>query len=332
MGSLTLGQCTVSNKIFNQILNSFPSYVKTVSDLRPYMSGCKEKNTIYYDGKEYLICTESILNYIVELADYTPWKQLIIRNMPGQEEDVIKDVTGTSAWNYMMNNIILKFYSKEEFTEILKSYDNKYNEELKQYHDINFDRKDYIINFKNCYAYDINGAHTDALVEMFPKAADKIIKFYNKRATNSNIKLYFNYFVGMFKHKGYEGAYNWIVQRTTTKLFDSITATGGTLIYANTDGYIVQEPDHLQSTSTKLGEFKLESQGDVYCYRDKNYWAIQYVNNKGKKVLKGNVLSEVRKDMDLSKGQVVHYKKEKNAFDQYYATEITMEVIKIENY
>lgn len=320
MGRIGLRQITVSNDIFNKILESFPSYVEVQEDLRPYYCGYQNKNIIYFNGNDYLICTESVLNFVCPMEEYTHWKQVIIRKMPTQTKDIEQDVTGTYAYNYMMR-VIKTCYSDEEVDNILHSYDTPYDNNKKQYHDIGWYHKGVIECWDNCYKFDINGAHTDALIDVFPKAKEKIIRLHDKRHTDVRVKKFFNYFVGMLKHKGYEGVYNYIVQRTTKKLLDAIDYVGGYVLYANTDGFVVQNPSRLLDTSKLLGEFKLEFKGTAYTYKGKNYWAIQ-TND-----LKGNILSEAREGVDLSKGIVVNYDIIRTKFGTRKAVNIKKETL-----
>jgi len=314
---IVLKQIKINNETFIKILDTFPSIVKKVDDLSIYYGGSKEKNVIYYNDKDLMITNESIVNFVVPIKNYTPWKQVIIRKMSTLDMIVESDCTGTYAW-FFMKKILLKHYSEEEIKEIIHSYDKiEYNIHKKQYHNINFDKKPYIQKWENCYKYDINGAHTDALCEIFPKAKSDICFLNHKRKENPNIKCFFNYFVGMFKHKGFSGIYNYIVQRTTEKLLAGINQVGGLLIYANTDGFIVHNPENIMPFSSQLGTFKLEFKGNVYTYRGSNYWVIQCEGDE----IVGNVLSEARKYIDLPKGITVNYNKVKHT-GGYAAEEI----------
>jgi hypothetical protein len=170
-----------------------------------------------------------------------------------------------------------------------------------------------IVKLTNTFKFDINGAHTDALCEIFPRAKDKLIGMYLKRKKNPVFKQYPNLYVGMLAQKSkemrqkgipakYEKTYNWIVQRTSRMLLNAMDAVGGLPVYVNTDGFIVQNPQNLLTHSKNLGEFKLEFSGDTYVYSDKNYIVYQTGDEK-----KGTCFTSVREDIDLSIGQVVHY-------------------------
>ena len=120
-----------------------------------------------------------------------------------------------------------------------------------------------------------------------------------KELMNSNNKAVI---VGMLCKKGFRKTYNWIVQRTTKILYKAMDYTKGLTIYANTDGYVISDPFNKLETTKDLGNFKLEYSGDVFVYQAKNYWLMQCGNE-----LKGSCLRSVRKNIDLSKGQVVNY-------------------------
>lgn len=320
----TLRQVTVNNKIWNKIFELFPLHIEQTNELCEYYSGYSNKNTIYYDGKKTLIIDECKLNYIIEINkylkefNYTGWKQIVVVLKPTQEEELIADITGTDCYKTILK-LLNKAYTNEEIDSLLKSYKNEYDSGKAQFHRIGWDRDGHIREWKNCYYFDINGAHTNALCKMFPKAATYILELYKQRKDNKDVKKYFNYFVGMLKHKGYEGAYNHIVQETTEILFKAIREVGGYLLYANTDGFIVQNPDKLLDVSNELGDFKLAYSGNAYTYTDKNYWCIETDE------LKGNVLSEARKYISLKEGIVVHYNVIKDEWNNKKVIDITEE-------
>ena len=219
-----------------------------------------------------------------------------------------------------MMKILKKYYTAEEIDKRLNMFQAEYDPDLKQQHyngDLLPSGK--ILKFTNTYKFDINGAHLDALCEIFPKAKDDFIRMYNKRHKNPVFKEYPNRFVGCLAQKTdemrkehkigkYELTYNWIVQRTTEKLLLALNELGGEQLYINTDGLVINNPESIICTSANLGEFKLEHCGNTYFYRDKNYCIFQFGEDLTKKdVMKGSSLTEVRKYIDLSKGKVVHY-------------------------
>ena len=322
MGNLTLKQVRISSTDFVAILNAFPAYVKTVSEegFKNLYMGCRNKKLIYYDGNEYLICPESYIDFVAPFPASRTWAQVIVRRDESLNPGVVEqDITGTYAWNYM-NKLLSQYYSERELEMIRKSYTNPYDYDLAQYHYTGFD-VGYNV-YENCVKYDINGAHNAALAEIFPRAADEIIGMYEKRKSHPNYKNFINYFVGMHKRKGYEGLYNYIVQRTTNLLFKKIERVGGYLLYANTDGFIVQNPNILDEGSKNLGEFKIEYAGTVYSYVDKNYTIFDCGGD-----LTGTALDSVRNLIDLPNRKVVHYNRVKNEYGIYMPTDITEEIL-----
>lgn len=292
----------LSDDIFDKILYDFQSSIKIVDSTNPYIGGYKNKQDIYYDGREYMIIREYILNsYCDNIPDCTEWKQCRVRRVENSNSMVTRSVDGQSAWEFMIK-LLEHWYTWDEILKVFNTHQAEYDNAYKQFHYTYPTEVGQLIEIHDCYKYDINGAHTDALVEMFPRAKKSIMKMYLNRHINPGYKQLINFFVGMIKHKGYELTYNWIVQRTTKNLFNAMDITGGNMIYANTDGYIINAPDNLLDASKKLGEFKLEYEGTVFIYQDKNYWIIQTGDE-----IKGSCLKSVRDKIDLRQGKIVHY-------------------------
>jgi hypothetical protein len=224
----------------------------------------------------------------------------------------MESTTGSKAKAYI-TKVLKTVYTDAEIDERLRMFEAEKDMNLIQQH-YNYPAPDNtIIKLTNTFKFDINGAHTDALCEIFPKAKDKLIGMYLKRKKNPVFKQYPNLYVGMLAQKSkemrkagipgkYEKTYNWIVQRTSRMLLAAMDTVKGCPIYVNTDGFIVQNPESLLTPSKNLGEFKLEFSGDTYVYSDKNYIIYQTGDEK-----KGSCFTAVRNDIDLSKGQVVHY-------------------------
>ena len=294
----------VQADIFDRILIDYSPRVKITSNLQEYVYGYQDKKTIYTDGNEYLICREYILDGYTNCFEApSSWKQCRLRRVENAQTVVEKTITGTYAWNYL-KKILAKYYSEEEIENILCSYEVEYSEDYKQFHYNITVERDELIHISNCVKYDINGAHCAAIVELFPKAAKEFLKLYSKRKEKPIYKQIFNYAVGRLCKIGHRKTYNWIVQRTTRKLYETMDNVGGSLIYANTDGFLVQDPENKLTTSTNLYDFKLEYSGDVWVYRSNNY--ILYQCGKDSKV--GSCRNEVRDRIDLSVGKVVNYK------------------------
>lgn len=332
-------------KEFYRILESFECYTCKVDDLSIYKNGYRDKLVIRYTDIE-LICTESVLNYLNLLDDsdlmYTEWKQVVVRiDNETTCNRVQKEVTGLNAYCRVMKALQVD-YKKEEIKNILESFDTEYNYDKKQVHMLPKTALNKIVKIENCTGYDINGAHNYFLTKMFPKAAHYFEELYATRKVHPDNKKIANYFVGFLNtadKKGnfnrYPMAYNWIVQNTTDLLNEAMNTamgTDGIIQYANTDGFIIQNSAGIPNISDNLGDFKVEMQGTLYSYVDKNYWCIQYTNTKGEKVLKGNLLNSLRELVDLEKGIVVHYDKVLKVVNSelkyYEAVNVTVEEIK----
>lgn len=304
----------VNETIFNQILYDFEFKVQIEPDLFKFYYGYYEnKDLIYFNGKDELICCEYIVNkYINLIENCTVWKQIRVQKVLNMKNEAMESTTGSRAKAYI-TKVLKTVYTNEEIDERLRMFEAEKDLNLIQQH-YNYPAPDnQIIKLSNTFKFDINGAHTDALCEIFPKAKDKLIKMYERRKKNPVFKQYPNFYVGMLAEKSkemrkqgipgkYEKTYNWIVQRTSKLLLGAMDIVGGELIYANTDGFIVQNPTTLLTHSKNLGEFKLEFSGDTYIYSDKNYIIYQTGNE-----LKGSCFNQVRPEIDLSRGLVVHY-------------------------
>jgi hypothetical protein len=304
----------VNDTIFNQILYDFEFKIRVEPDLYQYYRGYYEnRDIIYYNGKDELICCEYIVNkYVNIIKNCTVWKQIRVQKVLNMQNDAMESTTGSKAKAYI-TKVLKTVYTNEEIDERLRLFEAEKDPDLIQQH-YNYPAPDgQIIKLTDTFKFDINGAHTDALCEIFPKAKDKLIGMYLKRKKNPVFKQYPNLYVGMLAQKSkemrknnipakYEKTYNWIVQRTSRMLLNAMDTVGGEPIYVNTDGFIVRYPNKLLTHSKNLGEFKLEFSGDTYVYSDKNYIIYQTGTEK-----KGSCFKSIRDDIDLSIGQVVHY-------------------------
>lgn len=304
----------VNDEIFNKILYDFEFKVRIKSNLWEYYRGYYEdKDLIYYNGKDELICCEYIVNnYTNIITNCTVWKQIRVQKVLNMKNAAMESTTGSKAKAYI-TKVLKTVYTDVEIDERLRMFEAEKDVNLSQQH-YNYPAPENVITkLTNTFKFDINGAHTDALCEIFPKAKDKLIGMYLKRKKNPVFKQYPNLYVGMLAQKSaemrkagipakYEKTYNWIVQRTSRMLLAAMDTVGGCPVYVNTDGFIVQNPENLLTHSKNLGEFKLEFSGDTYVYSDKNYIIYQTGDEK-----KGSCFTSVRNDIDLSKGEVVHY-------------------------
>lgn len=335
-----LKQVKINKATFIQILTDFDLYTEKVDNLFDWNKGYKNKQIIYYTETQ-LICTESHLNFINVLDKmdtddmYTPWKQVICELDVNQEEKIKSDITGTIATAICLKQLYKK-YEKQEVVDILKSYDTFTG--ASQLHSSDPNADDFstsqfgLFKYNNCIGYDINGAHNYYLTKIFDRC-DYFQYAFDHRKEEPNYKKIVNYFVGDIKRRGYVGAYRWIVDQTTQQLDKMISETRdfekSRMIYVNTDGFIIQHPSAKLNISDKLGEVKKEMEGTVYYYKDKNYYLYQYIDSKGKVVKKGNMLMELRDQVDLFEGKVVHYKRVKNKYGLYVAEDVTSEYINL---
>lgn len=325
-GDILLKSYSVSVEIFDEIL--LAGYdVRLVPDkdeFYDYKFGYDEKTAIVYDGLKCMIMLECILNEHAPLDTHINyWKQCIVyKNMePEDGVDITAEINGADAYR-VMKSVICDYYTDYMYKKRLSMFEAEYDEAKAQYHFLLLDRIGKIVRYDNCYKWDINGAHNAALCEIFPEAAPAITKMYEERKLHPENKKYVNYYCGMLCPKGYRKTYNWIVQRTTDILLRGIDEAGGDLIYANTDGFIIQNPTNILPHTTELGGFKLEYVGPVWVYHDKNYQCYQLET----KEIKGNVLNSVRDKLDLPNGVVVHYDRMKKG-NTYIAENIKVEVL-----
>lgn len=326
---IELKSYTVSEELFEEIL-TFGYRVEVIENkelFNSYKFGYPQKSLIRYDGFKQMIVLECVLNDHFNLGiddDITYWKQCLVVKEVSQSKPVEKCITGGMA-KRIMEAMILKYYSREEYEQRLNMFRDTYNESLIQYHHeiANYQEIGKIVRYQNCYKYDINGAHAYALTIIFPKAAHEIIKFYEERKINPINKQIINFYVGCLTYN-YRQTYNWIVHFVSQTLQDAINYCediyDSVLVYANTDGFIIQNPGKLLEHSTELGKFKLEYHGDVWCYRDDNYKVYQTDTE-----VKGSIMYEPRKIIDLKNNKVVHYDRVKKS--GYYIAENIVEEI-----
>lgn len=323
---IMLHRISLSDYLFNQILKVFDAHVVEVNPhaFESFKCGYRQKLRIYRCNDEF-ICQGQYINAITEkeTIDYNDdWMQYICRLDPMIDDvaGVYTDFSGVYAWT-TFKKMLLKYYTEEEFDEALKAHHADFDENKKQQHYLAYTPQDKIVKFENVIYYDINNAHGSALLEIFPRAGEKIREMYEHRADNDGAnKKIFNYFVGMLTRRGYRGTYNWIVQRTTRLLKSRLIDVDGDPIYINTDGAIVANARNPIENSPEFGEFKRKD-GEIYVYRAENYYLIQFNEFNGKTTQKGNLPTILRKGVDLSCGKVVKYNKQKVSH-HYELTEI----------
>lgn len=308
---------SIKEDIFEKILYDFEASVVAVDNFEDYIYGYSNKNKFMYDGKDTLILPEYVLNYYIDQFDCcTSWKQCQIRRAQNTDKVVDEEIHGYQAEKFM-KKLLNSVYTDEEIDACLHAHEAEYDNSMKQFKYSYSGDIGKLYVYSNTYRYDINKAHTDALCEIFPKAKDKLLKLATSEKNKARNKKIANYYVGRLgkwqdKKKTipgpYRKTYNWIVQRTTKLLFQAMDEVEGELLYANTDGFIVSDPQNLLTASSKIGAFKCEYHGPTYIYVDKNYTLYQT------DVMKGSCLQEVRDKIDLSKRKVVHYTKKFGAY------------------
>lgn len=330
-GGTQLKVFEVNEEIFNKILYDYEACI-SIEPLDEYYCGYKgkkDKNIIVFNGVDQLICKEYILNgYCHNIEECTDWKQCRIRKVENAVTEVTDSLTGGRAWMHIYCNILEKEYSKDEIKNILNSFQRE-EHNIFHYYPTEWLPSNEIVKISNCYYYDINSAYMDALSEMFPKCKYLFEKMFKERKKNPINKKYANYFCGCLCTHGYRKTFNWITNRTHDLLFEMMDKTGGNLLYANTDGYFINNPNNILKGNTELGQFKLElTAGDVYFYRDKNYYIMQYENDKKEIEYKGSALCSIRKDIDLKNNVVVHYNIKLHPTLRYrYADNIKKEIL-----
>lgn len=312
-----LSMINIGEELYDKLLNSFPSQLKYCENIYALFNGTYNKNKLYYDD-EYIVIKKCKFNYIYKLLygksfykneSATDWKQVKLRlDLNVERAEAVDD--GTHCYNYI-TDILKKYYTEEEIENILNSHVEEEDDAYSQYHFTYAVINNKINKFSNCYKYDITKAHASAIIHLFPKSKNsilKLLKLSKKYKDEGNMELsnkyknYVNYYVGALCRHGHRLTYNYIVHNVTRKLLATYNFTKGVLLYANTDSFTVYNPDKILEHSDEIGEFKLEYKGDIYIYQDKNYWLMQY----GKDFV-GSSKIITRKYCDLSKGIVVHY-------------------------
>ncbi len=318
---VNLPSCSVNEDVFIHIVNAFKNGLIIVQDVSEYASFDKYQ-CVYYDGQDYIvcqlrkiaICCSKMQSKIIDMGRL--WRQFIVRRNINQSEEFKMDITPITAKAMIMKELYKKGLSKKDIALRLHMYEAEYNPRFIQMHKLNvdsdiFDNECVIYKFNDCIYYDINKAHMDALKEIFPELTDYFSKLIESIKHDIMYKAVANYFVGLLAYKTaeqrakhlpgkYEKTYNWIVQRTTKLLLKRIGEDTNKIVYANTDGVIIQKPSVYHQSSSKVGEFKVAYTGTVYTYHTKGGWILQCGND-----IKSNIKKSMRKDIDLSKGKCI---------------------------
>lgn len=326
-----LKRLKLDSETFNSILKKFHAFVDYEDSIGKYFTkGYSNKNRIKAEKDTYtFICQADIINYITgrEVIPYKEsWRQIVcIKKNDLQSSDDIKELAWNDNFNKRIEKILHKYYTNAEIEERLNMFQEKNHIKPKiehlpmEYHDGK------IHLFKNCVYYDINGAHRDALCEIFPKAKKDFLVVDKFDA---------NAYCGDLCNRGHVTTYNWIVRRTKNMILDILAAAGGKVIYVNTDGAFIVDGNELP-TSSKIGDFKngmLTDELLAFRFKDgvnSSYIIYQYINKDGKKELKGTPPNEVRNHIDLANGTVVAYKTKKQGIcmEYYDVKELQVDIV-----
>lgn len=304
-----LNRITVDSNTYNAILDMYPKYIEYVEDLNMYfIKGYSEKRIIKVDSatKTLIIQGYRIPNVSMD----NDWMQVVCacdESLDSPEEVRILPYAN-QANSLIEKKILKKYYTKDEIVQCLNEHSLKVRRKPLHimlptiYHD------DKVHKFNNCVYYDTNGAHTDALCEIFPKARKDLIRLHHHAK-----KDYLNIYVGDLCNRGFRGTFDWIVERTRAfieNVYDRVG--GGLIIYANTDGMIIHNPKNRLPTSSNIGDIKSESVDGVvyayYCESDDEttaYTIYQYQHPTKGKQLKGNARLSIRSKLDLPHGKVI---------------------------
>lgn len=340
-----LSRYKVSSKIYRQVLAYARKYhllvegydVDITRTAIVYKDGqpisCRENIILNHitgkDDKECIILEASTLWYItrIDIEGFAYDKQLII--MDGGENQPVEEIYLTpfpNQANKYVKKILNQHYTDEEIEERLNAHVVAESEKVAPLHSILTTNPDYgyntLFKLNGCVYYDINKAHRDALIEIFPKCKRLLT---SKKTLDKWGKDCINIYVGDLCNHNHRETYNWIVRRTRLILTDLIDTCKGEIVYANTDGVILRKPKRTIPTSNKVGDFSNEMQGDtVYFYyhlKDTTadqYYLYQYINKKGKVTKKGTLRVENRDKVDLAQGMVWKHNGEREEIINVY--------------
>lgn len=327
-----LNRIKIDSETFYSILDRFPKYIDYEDDISKYFArGYPNKKRIKVDKQSRTLIVQAYRLNSEQILGEKDWQLLICKideSLDSPEQ--IRVVPWANQVNKKIKEILLSKYSQDEVNNIFNNHSLENGK--KQLHMLvpSAYREDGKIHrFEGCVYYDINKAYTEALLEMFPKCKNQLIKLS---------KDWLNIYIGDLVNNGYRTTYNWIVDRIRNKIEDIINKTGGITIYANTDGVIIYHPKNHLPTSKEIGDIKSQSSDGVvytyFCKSDANttpYTIYQYNDPEKGKQLKGNARLKLRKYMDLSKGIVVKAKLWKDKYHFEHFKNVRVEEIEIEN-
>ena len=276
----------------------------------------------------------------------TSHKDLELRMDASLQDDVLVKCRPMDARN-SFKAAVKKDFTKEEFVAFIKNNTIAPEDKLQQRHD-DTSTNGKIIKFEDCTYQDIHKAHGSWGLNTFKdypnckkyfeshlKAAQEAKQAGLKDEAKKH-KDYVNIIVGCLgmlpsKDKKADWIFDGVLTRPlyemcTTEIRNKINTQisnsrknylDSKLLYSNTDGFIMQHPDWNKVTNNpKLGEFGIETvkNNEVWFYSVANskdatgYSIHQYFDEKGNKVIVGNLPNALKELCDLSKGIVVSYK------------------------
>ena len=330
-----LNRIRVDSDTYNDVLTRYKKYVERDDISKYFTRGYSNKPIIKLDKENNAFIVQGYrLGKALDSLSLEGWQQLVCvldDSLDGVEE--VNTLPYANQANSVIKKLLKKYYKDAEIESILTAHSVSEEDKEKIIHSLLpeefHDGK--IHKFTNCAYYDINGAHTDALCEMFPLAKNDLVALHHNGG-----KDYINIFVGDLCNNNHRETFNWIVKRTRKKLEDIRKKAGGKTIYANTDGIILWHSREILETNDEIGQIKSESKdGIVYAYccegdaKTTRYTIYQYEHPKKGKKLKGNSRLIIRKGMDLSKGIVNKGKIRKDDLGIEYIENFRTEEIEI---
>ena len=297
---------------FDTSLKSMWDFDFNLPQFRPYFV---EHNTNYY-----LFLHAHYINKALKELGYEPlddnWKRYNCVVRMSQEEPFIRQFSPSYVKSLVKKQLHLHHFTDKMIDDRLDKFTVENGR--KQLHSSWAIPRNVIVRFDNCVYYDINKAHMDALIEIFPELKEWFINVAKKSKTDKRYKNIANFYVGCLGSKSskHRKTYEWIVDRTTKKiekLLDAIDNPNGRLVYVNTDGFVYQNPKITLETSSIIGDIKLETEETTFYmfnYHDDNkyktpYKMIQYGDEK--KCI-SNIQIKDFEFIDLRKGDVISYK------------------------
>lgn len=250
----------------------------------------------------------------------------------GNSTEKKDSINGLIAWNKVQAQIH-KHYTDDEIEAIINEHkvEDKDCGEILHMNAISSEGLEYnvIYSFNNVRYYDLNKAYASNLMRFFPKLTKWMLNGY--KHNKAYFKKVINYAVGCMQNKthykkefaehNFHYLRNAIVTDTTNKMNQADTELSGmhsTMVYQNTDGFIIHNPVKELDHSKDIGDFGQEVVDNNQLWMVKvvskdyqNYGIMQWFEN-GKKVIKSLGGFRLDKDLiehtDLSKGIVPLFK------------------------